>query len=176
MGARLADDEDHAALTAVLGRAFDEDPVLRWVFPSARIRARYGGEFFRWSLWRCAGQHVSWTTDELAGAALWMLPDRWQVTVPQLARLARWAGLGVGLRGPVVMWGLTTVERRHPVDRHLYLAVLGVDPAQQGRGIGSALLAPGLELCDRDGLDAYLVTVVVAAATVAPPQQPQPPP
>ena len=28
----------------------------------------------------------------------------------------------------------------------------------QGRGIGSALLAPGLEACDRDGLPAYLET------------------
>ena len=32
----------------------------------------------------------------------------------------------------------------------------GTDPPAQGRGIGSALLAPGLELCDRDGLPAYL--------------------
>jgi GNAT superfamily N-acetyltransferase len=56
------------------------------------------------------------------------------------------------------MWGLTRVERLHPTDRHLYLAVLGVDPPRQGTGLGSALLAPGLELCDRDGLPAYLET------------------
>jgi ribosomal protein S18 acetylase RimI-like enzyme len=155
---RLAEVEDHRALTRVLARAFDDDPIQRWVFPGARTRARYGGEFFRWSLWRCASHRVSWTTDDLAGAALWMLPDRWQVTVPQMARLARRAGLGVAWRGPLVIWGLTTVERRHPGDRHLYLAVLGVDPVRQGAGIGSALLAPGLELCDSDGLPAYLET------------------
>jgi len=34
--------------------------------------------------------------------------------------------------------------------------VLGTDPASQGRGIGSALLAPVLETCDRDGVGAYL--------------------
>jgi ribosomal protein S18 acetylase RimI-like enzyme len=158
MGVRLADAEDHAALTRVLARAFDDDPVQRWVFPGARTRARYGGEFFRWSLWRCADQRVTWTTDDLAGAALWALPERWQVTLSQLGRLVRWAGLGVRWRGPLVMWGLTTVERRHPEDRHLYLAVLGVDPGRQGAGLGSALLAPGLELCDRDGLAAYLET------------------
>jgi ribosomal protein S18 acetylase RimI-like enzyme len=158
MGVRLADVEDHAELTRVLARAFDDDPIQRWVFPSARTRARYGSEFFRWSLWRCANQNVSWTTDDLAGAALWTVPGRWQVSVPQLARLVRWAGLGVRWRGPLVMWGLTTIENRHPDDRHLYLAVLGVDPARQGAGIGSALLAPGLELCDRDGLPAYLET------------------
>lgn len=158
MRVRTAETSDHPTLTQVLARAFDDDPVQRWVFPSARARARYGGEFFRWSLWRCADQYVSWTTDDLAGAALWMLPDRWRVTLPQLARLLRWTGRGVSWRGPLVMWGLMTIEGLHPGDRHLYLAVLGVEPARQGAGIGSALLAPGLELCDRDGLAAYLET------------------
>lgn len=158
MGVRLAEVEDHAELTRVLARAFEDDPIQRWVFPGARMRERYGGEFFRWSLWRCADQQVTWTTDDLAGAAVWTLPDRWRVTLPQLARLGRWAGGGVRWRGPVVMWGLSQVERRHPPGRDLYLAVLGVDPDRQGAGLGSALLAPGLELCDRDGLPAYLET------------------
>ena len=158
MSVRLAEAEDHRELTRVLSRAFDDDPIQRWVFPSARLRSRYGGEFFRWSLWRCAGHRLTWTTEDLAGAALWMLPDQWQVSVSQLARLVRWAAPGVWRRGPLIMWGLTTVERRHPGDGHLYLSVLGVDPARQGSGLGSALLAPGLELCDREGIPAYLET------------------
>jgi ribosomal protein S18 acetylase RimI-like enzyme len=158
MAVRPVQPKDHPALVPVLARAFEDDPIQRWAFPRARLRARYGGEFFRWSLWRCAGHEVSWTTDDLAGAALWMLPDRWQVTVPQITRLVRRTGFGIRWRGPLVMWGLTSVERHHPDDRHLYLTVLGVDPDQQGAGIGSALLAPGLELCDREGIAAYLET------------------
>jgi GNAT superfamily N-acetyltransferase len=34
--------------------------------------------------------------------------------------------------------------------------VLGTDPRYQGKGIGSALLAPVLEQCDAEGLPAYL--------------------
>ena len=34
--------------------------------------------------------------------------------------------------------------------------MLGTDPPAQGRGLGSAVLRPGLELCDREGLPAYL--------------------
>jgi GNAT superfamily N-acetyltransferase len=158
MRVRLAHAEDHAALTVALARAFDEDPIMRWVFPGARARARYGRGFFQWSLWRCADQHVTWTTDDRAGGAIWMLPGRWRVTVAQLGRLMRWSGPGISWRGPLVMWGLAGVDRRHPHDSHLYLAVLGVDPDRQGAGIGSALLAPALELCDREGLPAYLET------------------
>ncbi len=158
MAVRLADVHDHPALTTVLARAFDDDPILRWVFPRARVRVRYGGAFFRWSLWRCSDQHVTWTTDDRAGAALWTLPCRWRVTPREVARLAQWAGRGVGWRTPLVMWGLSALERRHTDDGHLYLAVLGVDPIRQGAGVGSALLGPGLELCDREGLPAYLET------------------
>ena len=142
----------------MLARAFDDDPVQLWAYPRPRARERYGGAFFRWELWRHADQGVTWTTSDLAGAAIWALPDRWQATAPQVARLIRWTARGSGLRGPLVMWGLSRVEHRHPRDRHLYLAVLGVDTDRQGAGIGSALLQPGLGLCDGEGLSAYLET------------------
>lgn len=158
MNVRPVDGADHPALARILARAFDEDPIQRWVFPAARRRADYGDGFFRWSLWRCADQQVSWTTDDLAGAALWMLPDRWRLSGRQLVKLVRHTGLGVRWRAPLVVWGLGNVERHHPHDGHLYLGVLGVDPVRQGSGVGSALLAPGLELCDREGLAAYLET------------------
>ena len=64
---------------------------------------------------------------------------------------------GLWPRGPLVGYGLLSVERLHPSSpEHLYLATLGVRPPDQGRGLGSLLLAPGLELCDSNGLPAYL--------------------
>ena len=44
----------------------------------------------------------------------------------------------------------------HPHEPHHYLGILGVSPELQGRGIGSALMQPVLERCDRDGMPAYL--------------------
>ncbi|MGH2969837.1 MAG: GNAT family N-acetyltransferase, partial [Solirubrobacteraceae bacterium] len=39
---------------------------------------------------------------------------------------------------------------------HWYLDYIAVEPAGQGRGIGSALLRPMLERCDAERMPAYL--------------------
>ena len=41
---------------------------------------------------------------------------------------------------------------------HWYLAGIGVDPPQRRRGIGSALIAPGIEASERDGIPCALLT------------------
>ena len=41
---------------------------------------------------------------------------------------------------------------------HWYLAGIGVEPAERRRGIGSALIAPGIEAAERDGIPCALLT------------------
>ena len=148
---------DRATLARVLARAFDDDPVVRWVYGERR-REHGATRFFDWSLRRLTPQDVSWTTKGRDGAALWALPDRWHETTGELVRLLAATATAVGLRAPVVLRGLDQVEKAHPRERHLYLAVLGVEPSRQGEGLGSQLIRPGLELCDREGIPAYLET------------------
>jgi GNAT superfamily N-acetyltransferase len=68
--------------------------------------------------------------------------------IPKLLVLGRRAGAALEL--------VQIVESRHPKTPHYYLGGLGTDPAWQKRGLGSAVLAPVLEICDRDGVPAYL--------------------
>ena len=44
----------------------------------------------------------------------------------------------------------------HPGEAHLYLPLIGVDPAHRGKGCGAALLRHALRQCDRDHLAAHL--------------------
>jgi ribosomal protein S18 acetylase RimI-like enzyme len=46
--------------------------------------------------------------------------------------------------------------RYHPSEPHWYLPLVGVDPSQQGKGFGSALLQYALIQCDRESKLAYL--------------------
>ena len=158
MAVRTVRDDDVAPLAVTLARAFEDDPVTAWVYANASSRVKWSSRFFEWQMRRLLPQDATWTTDDRAGAAIWALPGRWREGPMDMVRLFRATLLGVIPQLPRVLKGLGQVEARHPVGLHLYLAILGVDPGRQGNGLGSALLAPGLELCDREVLPAYLET------------------
>jgi ribosomal protein S18 acetylase RimI-like enzyme len=61
-----------------------------------------------------------------------------------------------GRRLPHALGMITSLERHHPRADHYYLPYIGVAPTAQGHGLGTALLRPILDRCDRDGVPAYL--------------------
>jgi ribosomal protein S18 acetylase RimI-like enzyme len=99
-----------------------------------------------------------WMTAGGAAAAVWLPPPgRWQLSRPQQLRLLPALARFLGLRTASVLAGLDRMEARHPHDpSHWYLFILGTEPAAQGRGLGSALLAHMLVRVDADGMPAYL--------------------
>jgi ribosomal protein S18 acetylase RimI-like enzyme len=62
----------------------------------------------------------------------------------------------LGLTGLRRLTALAEVDAHHPREPHWYLAVLGTDPAHQGRGFGSAVMEPVLARADEEGLGCYL--------------------
>ena len=62
-----------------------------------------------------------------------------------------------GRRLPLALRSRLRMEGKHPSEpSHWYLAVLGVEPGSQGRGLGSKLMHPVLERLDGEGVAAYL--------------------
>jgi GNAT superfamily N-acetyltransferase len=51
---------------------------------------------------------------------------------------------------------MNAIEQKHPHEPHYYLLALGVEPDLQGRSLGTQLMAPILERCDRERVPAYL--------------------
>lgn len=96
------------------------------------------------------------TPEQPAGGALWAPPGKWHLgPLAQLRLLPRMVSI-FGRELPRLLRGIAFVESKHPHEPHYYLAVLGVEPEAQGRGLGGALMRPVLERCDHDGLPAYL--------------------
>lgn len=60
----------------MLARAFDRDPAARWFFPQEATRAPRLERWFWLGLWRLYLRHGHcYTTEAVAGAALWVPPD-----------------------------------------------------------------------------------------------------
>jgi ribosomal protein S18 acetylase RimI-like enzyme len=156
---RRAVEADVPALSRALARAFHDDPVACWSSPRETGRLRMLERFHGARLRQALREQEVWTSPGLEGAALWLPPGCWRSTPREDLELARcMVTPRLVWRMPLVFAGfLRGIERHHPAEQpHWYLAVLGTEPAAQGRGIGSALLSPVLSRCDADGVGAYL--------------------
>lgn len=149
---------DRERAVAALAQAFYDDPVFSWLLPDdARRLGQIERLFGLWGRRIWFGQELSYSTGSVAGAALWMAPDGWHLSVREQLPLLPGMLRGAGLRGfGRFMRMLGTMESNHPSQRHYYLPIVGVAPAWQGKGLGTALLAPVLARCDREGMPAYL--------------------
>lgn len=157
---RVAGRADVDELAAVLGRAFHDDPVWEFVVAARPLAARVEQVMRVYALTHLDEGLVFVATDDdtgaILGAAVWAAPGHWKTPMSTYVRHAPTLLRGVGLRGIAKISVLSALEREHPTEPHYYLAMLGTDPAHQGRGVGSALIAPVLERCEAEGLPAYL--------------------
>ena len=150
---------DAPRLAQALAAAFQDDPVIAWVFPDEQRRRAVLAAFMEFRLRKLAFPHDQvWMTTGGAAAAVWLPPPgRWQLPLFQRLGLLPALVRFLGLRSASVLGGLERMEARHPHDRsHWYLFILGTESAAQGRGLGSALLAHMLARVDADGMPAYL--------------------
>jgi GNAT superfamily N-acetyltransferase len=150
------------AAADVLARAFRDNPLNLAVIGAGerrRVRANRAGvaAYLPTALAR-ARVLAAREGGALAGVLVATPPWRWPIPGPSFAGLLRllWGqGLGVARRWSEVS---RTLRERHPHGPFWYLATLGVEPAQWGRGAGRALLDHFLAQVDADAAPAYLET------------------
>jgi ribosomal protein S18 acetylase RimI-like enzyme len=146
--------------SAVLARAFQDDPAWSWVFPSSTRRAALLPWLFQ------TGFEVTeaeiWTTEgDMLGIARWLPPGRSVVHVGPMLRALVATPLRVReATTRFFAYGRAVEAMRAETvpEPHWYLAGIGVEPARQREGIGSALITPGLEAAATAGLPAALLT------------------
>lgn len=137
----------------IIVQAFRTDPAARWIFPDERqylakfpkfVKAFAGAAF--------AHGTAHYTADDSA-AALWLPPG----IHPDEMALVTLLKETLPEAGQAEVFALfEQMERHHPAEPHWYLPMIGVDPAKQRSGLGSALLKYALERCDVENKLAYL--------------------
>jgi ribosomal protein S18 acetylase RimI-like enzyme len=145
-------------LSETLARAFFEDPVAIYFFPDSEKRSQGLKKFFYIQISKLYGPVGAdiLTSDPEKCASIWVKPD---TKMPALRSLAGLLPMVYYLRKRTFMAGkaLGYLESFHPKDPpHYYLATIGVDPRFQGKGLGSDLMRPILNICDSKYIPAYL--------------------
>lgn len=140
-------------IISTLVLAFNTDPANRWLFPDPYRYLTYFPQFVQAFGGKAFECHTVYCNENYAGAALWIPPGVEPDPQPVIDLIQRSVA-------PAELTDVFAVfeqiEHYHPKFPHWYLPFIGVEPAQQGKGYGSALLQPVLEQCDRNCIPAYL--------------------
>jgi len=138
-------------------RAFEDDPLITWMLPPDDFPRRATLLFD--CMLRASMVHGStYTTDDGVCTAVWAPPESWVFSEEQMEMMAAPFAEAAGERIDRALSFFTAMADVHPTQPHWYLEGLGTHPDWQRRGIASEVLAPVLDLCDADGLPAYLET------------------
>ncbi len=152
------------AVVGPLVRAFWAQPETRHLLPDENRRRRVLPRVMRADARdaAAAGTLLGAVVDgDIVGAAAWLPPSAHPMTVRrQLRQLVTvapslpwaWGALREARRGQ------PAVAVHRPAEEHMHLRTIGVDPAFAGRGLGSALVRPLLDVADERGLGCFLLT------------------
>lgn len=158
MEARHAIRDELPGVVAVLCRAFFADRIYRWMVPDDGQRRRSALSFYSRFVDACWPHGEVHVAGAGIGAALWVPPGVSLVSHEDAEAFGRslLETAGDAASSARMAAVFAALDEQHPAEPCWYLAFMAVDPAAQGQGIGSALLAAVLERADRDGFPAYL--------------------
>ncbi len=152
---------------AIASQVFSEDGMFRVLFPEPSTRPAGVDQLHRnllATIPKSTTTSIATVNGQLVGCSLWVPPGNWPYPTSfyrreafQAKKLTRSFGLDAEATGAL----MTAVASEHPREPHWYLQLVMVSPQYQGRGLGDALVAPGLEAADREGLPCFLETQAI---------------
>ncbi|WP_242107198.1 GNAT family N-acetyltransferase [Luteimonas aquatica] len=150
---KIATTSDEDSVIALVVLAFGTDPAARWTWPDPRQYLQHFPDFIRALGGNAFAHRSAYHIDGYAGAALWLPPGIAPDEDRLVALLQRTGSASVQ---EDLLAVFEHMGRYHPEEPHWYLPFIGVDPLQQGKGQGGALMRHALVRCDQDHMPAYL--------------------
>jgi ribosomal protein S18 acetylase RimI-like enzyme len=149
---------DRTAVNQMLARAFQDDPVMAFIFPNPDVRRAKLPRFFSVIYDGDGVSGARLVTDGCEAATLWRRPGCGHLTLTEkIVQSLPWlraAGFALG-RALTIS---AASDANHPAEPHWYLHIAGCSPDHQGQGYGTAAIRAGLARADADGLPSYLET------------------
>jgi ribosomal protein S18 acetylase RimI-like enzyme len=157
------DPSQEVVAAEILAKAFQNDPMYRYVIPCEEKRARNLFWLMRKVIQYSRRYGRVYITSASEGVICWLPPGRTKITMGGIIRtglftIALRFGVSSYRRFDDNLSYTDQVHNRHASNPHWYLWAIGVDPSHQGKGVGGKLLMPILSLSSTDGTPCYLET------------------
>ncbi|MEZ2226143.1 GNAT family N-acetyltransferase [Microcoleus sp.] len=150
---RTASASDQRHISAAMVLAFSNDPIVRWLYPEPDRYLTYYPRIAEAYINQSLFHQTSYYVDGYGGASHWIPPGAEMDAEPFMEIFQE--SIAESHQAEVFEF-LKQMDHCHPSQTHWYLAMIGVEPTQQGKGFGSALLRHMLRQCDHDRIPAYL--------------------
>jgi GNAT superfamily N-acetyltransferase len=144
-------------LAPVFGRAFADDPMMRWSMTGKQDPTVRFTHCFAFFLEAALELDLVWEADMARGAAVWIPPGRcevWEEHPWNQRRILELSDDGGERYDSFWSW----IEVQSPNEPLWQLDSIAVDPIVQGRGYGGALIQAGLTQAAAEGIGAFLST------------------
>lgn len=158
---RLGTETDVNRAVRTATRAFVDDPVLRWFFPSDDAYAAGAPAAFTQIATSSAALGCLHLTDDAVAVGMYLPPGRPEPpgTPPADAASFR-EQIPAELAARFAAFGPLR-EQHTPPEPHWYLGVLATHPDWQRQGLGAAVIAPVAARARTEGVPLYLETETV---------------
>lgn len=140
----------------ILGEAFADDPVTKWISPNGRWMYSYLCVLCKYFFLPYGEVYL---TQDASGAALWLPPQRTMRQFPVvrsieiLGGIFSTSGASAALRSMMIAVYFDFHRIKEP---HYYLHAIGVRKKRTENGIGTRLIQEVLTRCDHENVPAYL--------------------
>ncbi|MCX6354647.1 MAG: GNAT family N-acetyltransferase [Candidatus Aureabacteria bacterium] len=156
---RKATADDITLLIPRLAQSFVSQPLTKWVLGTGERAVKKGEQILRLDFQNALSHDLMYTTADLNGAALWYPPGVRQTIWKIISWIVGFTCIAGLSRRLVPQFSLfRKYEQTFPKVPHYYLSLLAVAPGCQGKGVGSALLEPVLQICDEEKVPAFTAT------------------
>lgn len=133
---------------------FLADPFNRWLYPDAREFLAHFPIFAGCFVAPACQAGTLFAEKDFGAIAAWMRPGVTADVMPMQRLIEK--TVRPEIHGDLYAVFEQMVNYHHKVGPCWHLPVIAADPVRQRQGLGSALMKYALQVCDRDGLGAYL--------------------
>lgn len=133
--------EDKKRVIDILASSFDDNKSVNYILKQDQNRVQRIKNLMAYSFDICQMFGDVFLSDDKNGCALVLMPDKKKTTFRSILLDAKLAISAISLPNiKKAMSREAAINKTHPEGPIYYLWFIGVDPSQQGRGIGSGLL------------------------------------